>query len=92
MPITRLAVKAQPGARKNEIAGYRGEALLVRVTAAPEGGKANEVIIETLAEALSIAKSRITLVRGKTSRQKIFDIDGLDLAEVKRRLADRGAD
>ncbi len=86
MASTRLTIKAQPGARRNEVAGWRGEALLVRVTAPPEGGKANEAVIETLAEALGITKSRVTLVRGATSRQKVVQIEGLDATEAKRRL------
>ncbi|MBM4406459.1 MAG: DUF167 domain-containing protein [Chloroflexi bacterium] len=90
MPFARITIKAQPGARRNEVAGYRGEALLVRVTAPPEGGKANEAIIETLAEALGIAKSSVTLVRGAASRQKVVQIEGIAEATA-RRLLDAGS-
>ncbi len=86
MTSARITIKAQPGARRNEVAGYRGEALVVRVTAAPEGGKANEAIIETLAKALGVAKSRITIVRGMTSRQKTAEVEGLDAPEIRERL------
>ncbi len=86
MVSTQINIKAQPGARRDEIAGWRGEALLVRVTAPPEGGKANEAVVETLAGALAIAKSRITILRGASSRQKVVQVDGLDATEARRRL------
>jgi uncharacterized protein YggU (UPF0235/DUF167 family) len=46
----------------------------VRVTAAPEGGEANRAVIALLAEALGVAPSRIALVRGAASRDKLFRV------------------
>lgn len=48
----------------------------VHVTVAPEDGKANRAVIALVAKALGIAKSRVTLVRGETSRDKLVRIDG----------------
>lgn len=45
------------------------------VTAVPEGGKANAAVQALLAAALGVAASGLTLVRGQTSRNKIFRLD-----------------
>ncbi len=65
-----LFVRAQPGARKNEIVGKLADSLKVRVTAPPEKGKANEAIIELLAGRLGLKKSALRVVSGETSRDK----------------------
>ena len=53
-----------------------GDVLRVRVTAPPEDGKANKAVQKLLAKALGVAPSRLTLVRGATSRDKVFRFDG----------------
>jgi uncharacterized protein len=70
-----LEVRVQPRARRNEVVGQVGGVLRVRVTAAPEGGEANRAVIGLLADALGVALSRIELVRGATSRDKLFRIE-----------------
>jgi uncharacterized protein (TIGR00251 family) len=75
-----LRVRVQPRARTNAVKGWRGEALSVSVTAAPEGGKANRAVIALLADALSVPPSSISLVRGAASRDKWFNLPaGTDL-------------
>ncbi len=54
-----------------------GAHLRVAVTAAPEGGRANEAVRELLARALGVAKTRLTLVRGAAARDKVFRLDNL---------------
>ena len=70
-----LEVRVQPRARRNEVVEQAGGVLRVRVTAAPEGGEANRAVIALLAEALGVAPSRIALVRGATSRDKLFRVE-----------------
>ncbi len=82
----RLSVKVQPGARREEITGFEGGVLRMRVTAPPEKGKANEAVVALLAKTLGVAKRDVTLVRGVTSRQKVLEVTGLSEAEVWRRL------
>ena len=79
-----LLVKAQPGARKNEVAGERNGRLIVKCTQAPEKGKANDAIIEILAKALDVRKSRISLVSGQTNSEKKFLIEDATIEEVER--------
>ena len=81
-----LLVKAQPGARKNEVAGERNGRLLVKCTQAPEKGKANDAIIEILAKALDVRKSRISLVPGQTNSEKKFLIEDASPDEIAKSL------
>lgn len=65
-----LAVHAQPGAKRSEVAGLHGDALKVRVAAPPVEGRANAALIAFLADALGVPKKSVTVVKGETSRRK----------------------
>jgi uncharacterized protein (TIGR00251 family) len=69
-----LEVRVQPKARGNEIVEQPDGSFRVRVTAAPEGGEANRAVIALLADAFGVAPSQVALVRGATSRDKLFRI------------------
>ena len=69
---TILPVRAQPGARRNEIRGEQDGALKVCVTQSPEKGKANKAIVDVLSKSLGLKKSQIELIAGATSHQKRF--------------------
>ena len=84
-PSTRLRVRVQPKSSKNEVVGYRGGTLRLRVTAPPEGGRANEAVISLLADALDLPKSQVEIVRGHASRDKLLVV-WLTSEEIKRRL------
>lgn len=79
---TVLAVRAQPGAKKNAVLGERAGALRIAVSAVPERGKANEAIQAVLADALGIRASRVSLLSGETSREKRFLIVDLSPEEL----------
>ena len=81
-----LAVKAIPNAPRNEVMGWLGDALKIKVHAPPVEGRANDELRDFLADALGLPRRSVTLLRGDTSRQTLFRIDGLALAEVKNRL------
>jgi hypothetical protein len=85
-PGATIKVRVQPRASRDEIVGWRGDAWRLRVTAAPEGGKANEAVIALLARALGIARSRLHIVRGHASREKQVQVESLGLEEVQARL------
>jgi len=70
----RLAVRVTPGAR-TEALEITGGKLIARVRAKPEDGKANAAVIDLVAAALSIAPSRLRLLRGATSREKLLQVD-----------------
>ena len=81
-----LTLHIQPGAKKTGVAGRHGAALKLRLAAHPVDGKANEALIDFLARALGVAKTRITLVSGQTSRSKRVAVAGIDVAAVERKL------
>lgn len=71
----KLKIKAVPRSSKNEIAGETTDgALKVRLTAAPAGGAANKALVDLLAGHFHCSKSKIKIVRGQTSRNKIIEI------------------
>ena len=86
-----LQVKVQPGSRRNEVVGFQGEVLRLRVTAPPERGRANQAVIELLAQTLGIRKSQVSVIQGAVSREKLLAIKGLDAVEMKRALTVGGA-
>lgn len=84
--MPRLDIKAVPGARRNEIAGWLGERLKIRISAPPEGGKANKAICALLAETLGLRPRNITIVSGPTSPEKTVEIVGLSDGDLAGRL------
>lgn len=71
----KITVKVKPNARENSIKQVENGNYEVRVSVPPEKGKANEKVIELLAKELKIAKSRISLIRGESSREKLFIVE-----------------
>lgn len=75
----RLIVHLTPKASHNKIEGWafdeNGQKVLrVKVTAVPENGKANEALIKLLAKTLHLSKSKISFIRGETSRIKHLEV------------------
>jgi len=66
--------------------GWQGTALRVGVTAAPEGGQANQAVIDRLAGALGVPRSSVVLVRGAKSRDKLMRVGRHSLAELRARF------
>jgi uncharacterized protein (TIGR00251 family) len=83
----RLAIKAIPNAPRNAVAGWLGDTLKIKVHAPALEGRANEELCEFLAKTLLLHHRAVTLVQGDKSRQKLVQIDGLSLDDVKARLA-----
>ena len=67
----QIAVRVTPKASRNRITCNEGE-IRVYVTTVPEGGKATKDVAKLLAYALGVPKSKLTLIRGATSRDKVF--------------------
>ncbi|HIA04193.1 MAG TPA: YggU family protein [Myxococcales bacterium] len=74
-----LHVHVQPGAKNTELVGLHGERLKVRLKAPPVDGKANKELVKWAAAYFGVGKSRITLIRGLSSRQKTLQIEGLEV-------------
>jgi len=88
-----LAVRAQPGAKKTAIAGvYGGGAtarLKVSVQAPPLEGRANAAFIRFFADTFGLPKSAVELLSGELSRNKVFLLRGVTLAQATAVLARR---
>lgn len=74
-PGARVAVKVTPRGGREALSVADDGAIHIRVTAPPEDGKANAAVQKLLARALGLAPSRLTLVGGATSRDKLFRVD-----------------
>ena len=83
MPIS---VRVHPNASKSEIAGFSDGVWQVKVSAPPVKGKANMALIAFLSEVLGVGKSRLSIVKGNTSRNKLIAVAGLGDEEVMKRL------
>ena len=82
-----LPVRAQPGARRNEIRGEQEGMLKVCVTQVAEKGKANKALVEVLAKSLRLRRSQIELLSGETASHKRFLVRDIPLAELQERIA-----
>ena len=82
-----LAVRVQPGASRNEIAGEWEGALKVRLQAPPADGKANDALIEFLARVLNIPKSAVRILAGERSRTKRVELRGVTPRQLIALLA-----
>ena len=70
----KLYLKVKPKARENRVARIDEGHYKVWVKAAPEKGRANEAVIEVLSEYLDLPKSRLNVLSGQTSSQKIIEV------------------
>jgi len=77
-----LAVRAQPGARKNAVLGEQAGALKVSVIAPPEDGRANAALVEVLRDWLGLKRSQVELAGGATNRNKVFLIRGVTAEQL----------
>ena len=84
-----LAVRAQPGAKRNAVLGEQAGALKVAVTAPPEDGRANAALVELLRDWLDVKRSQVELVSGHTNRNKTFLIRGVTVEELQKQIAAR---
>ena len=74
-----LDVHVQPGGSRDGVVGRHGDALKVKVSAPPEGGRANAAVCRLLADAFGVSPSSVQVVAGARGRSKRIRFDGLDL-------------
>ncbi|MDT8326392.1 MAG: DUF167 domain-containing protein [Roseovarius sp.] len=73
-PGTQIALRVTPKALRNRIT-TEADQIRVYVTTVPEDGKANAAVQKLLAKALGLPKTRLRLIRGQTSRDKVFEVE-----------------
>jgi len=81
-----IKVRVQPKSSRNQVDGFQDGALRVRVTTAPTEGQANAAVIAILAKTLGVSKSRLEIIRGHSSRDKVISVDALTEQEVRRKI------
>jgi uncharacterized protein (TIGR00251 family) len=81
-----LAIAVIPNARRDEVVGWLGGALKIKIHAPPIEGRANVAVCEFLAKTLGLPRRAVTVVRGDTARRKTIRITGLGLTEAKTKL------
>ena len=86
MPKARIALRVQPRARRTGVTVSEVGAVTVRVSTAPERGKANAAVVEALALALQVPPSAVEIVRGHGARDKVVVVEGLTQDEAMSRL------
>jgi uncharacterized protein (TIGR00251 family) len=79
----RISLKVVPGSSRNEVVGWLGDSLKVKVKAPPEKGRANEAVIALLADRLGDASS-IAVVSGHGSPSKVVAVDGMDDEAIRQ--------
>ena len=85
-PSTRLKLRVVPGSGRPGIVGRYGDAWKVRVTAAPERGRANEAVLVELASVLDVSRQDVDLVAGHSSRDKVVLVREVPEREIAARL------
>lgn len=86
MPTAKLSIKVVPRASADEIVGWLDGVLKVRVRAAPQGGEANAAVEALLAAELGLRRTAVKVTAGHGATRKRIEVEGLDAAEIDRRL------
>ena len=83
MASARIAVRLRPRGRRDELLGLRDGVLQARVTAPPVDGRANKALCRLIAKQIGVAPSRVTVVRGGKSRDKVVVVEGFSESELE---------
>jgi uncharacterized protein len=81
-----LRIRVQPRAKRDEVVGERAGAIVIRLKAPPVDGKANAALIEFIANAARVPRSRVEIVRGATGREKTVRVSGVAEQDLRRAL------
>lgn len=82
----QIEVRLRPRGGRDELIGMRDGVLRARVTAPPLDGRANRALCKLIAKRLGVAPSRVTVVRGEKSRDKLVRVEGVDAETLVRML------
>jgi uncharacterized protein (TIGR00251 family) len=88
IPTARLRVRVIPNAGRNGFDGCREGEWILRLNAPAVDGKANKAAVGFIARFCGVASSSVLLTKGESSRHKIFEIVGLNIRDLERKLAE----
>lgn len=83
----QIEVRLRPRGSSDELAGMRDGVLQAKVTAPPVDGKANKALCKLVAKRVGVAPSRVSVVRGEKSRDKVVRVEGVDAERLRAALA-----
>jgi len=81
-----IPVRLKPRGSRDELLGMRGGVLEAKVTAPPVDGRANKALCKLVAKRVGAAPSRVSVVRGAKSREKVLRVEGVDRYAVETAL------
>ena len=81
--VATLKIKVVPCSSRDEIVGWLGDALKVKVRAKPEAGKANKAVVNLLSGYFEVPRNQIEITAGTSNPQKVVDIEGWDEAQIR---------
>ena len=82
----QIEVRLRPRGGRDELIGMRDGVLQARVTAPPVDGKANRALCKLIAKQVGVAPSKVSVVRGEKSRDKLVRVEGVDSAALQEVL------
>lgn len=85
-PVSRIRLRVVPGSRTAQVVGPYGDGWKVRVTVAPERGRANDDVRELLAAVAGVRASQVDIVTGAASRDKLVAVHGVAFEQLRRLL------
>ena len=83
----RLAVRIAPRSSRNAVLGTHDGALKIALTAPPVDGEANAALIAFVAKSLGVAKRQVRIASGATQKEKVLELDGVDVEAVRQWIA-----
>jgi uncharacterized protein (TIGR00251 family) len=84
---TRISLHVYPNAPRNQVVGFEGGVLRVKVAAPPLKGQANRELVAFLSQLLGVSQGSLAILKGHTSRNKLIAVRDLSRDEVIRRLS-----
>ena len=90
MAEARIAVRLRPRGHADELLGLEDGVLQARVAAPPVDGKANKALCKLIAKRAGVAPTRVSVVRGERSREKLVAVDGVETEALLVALGDDG--
>ena len=82
----RISVRLRPRGRGDALLGFEDGVLRARVSAPPTDGRANRALCKLIAGKVGVAPSRVSIVRGAKSRDKVVEVESLGADELIERL------
>ncbi len=88
MAEARIEVRLRPRSHRDQLMGIEDGVLLARVTAPPLDGRANKALCRMIAKRIGIAPSKVSVVQGEKSRNKLVRVEGASATELEQALRD----